>query len=260
TGAGQTYGVNYSRYLPPDGGRRTFWSVGLEDKLFNASKVDGVLAPGALDRGSRPQTLGYTAREEADTSAFNYNAEVAVNLPGSNGNTLEAYQADDARISTVRWSALRLGANYLKAFGSGWMWNLRGQLQYSPDALIAGEQFGLGGATSVRGTGERVMSGDSGLLASFELTTPELRSGLRMLAFLDAGRLTNNNAELSSSGKVASDQLASAGMGLHYAAGTLDLTAQWGRVLSGGIQPAGGSSSIPKTGDEKLHVNLTARF
>ncbi len=260
SGAGQTFGLSYNHYLPPDGGRRTYWSVNLDEKLFNASKVDGNAVQGALDRGSRPITLGYTARVEADSSALNYNAEISVNLPGSAGNNAEAYVTDDARIRSVNWSALRLGANYLASFGTGWLWNVRGQLQYTGDPLIAGEQFGLGGSTSVRGTGERVISGDSGLAATLELSTPELVPGLRVHGFVDAGWLSSNNTELTSSGKLASDQLASAGLGLRYNRGSLGLSAEWGRVVTGGVQPANGNSSIPKSGDEKLHVNLTARF
>ena len=260
SGAGQTFGLSYNHYLPPDGGRRTYWSVGLESKQFNASKVDGVAVQGALDRGSMPLTLGYNVRVEADASAFNYNAEVSVNVPGSTGNNLEAYQSDDARIRTVNWTALRMGANYMGSFASGWLWNVRGQLQYSPHALIAGEQFGIGGSSSVRGTGERVLSGDSGVAATLEFSTPEWWPGLRFHTFVDAGRLSSNDTDLTSSGKLSSDQLASAGLGLRYTIGSVGLSAEWGRIVTGGTPPAGTGAAPPAVGDEKLHVNLTARF
>ena len=260
SGAGETFGLNYSHYLPPLGGRRTYLSLALDEKLFNISKINGVPVPGQMQRGSRPLSLGYTARVESDKAVWGYNADVATNLPGSTGNTLAAYQTEDARMQTVDWNALHLGANYLASLESGWLWSVRGQLQYSGSALIAGEQFGLGGATSVRGTGERILSGDSGASMTLELTTPEVLRGLRLLGFVDGGWLGNNNTVASSAGKAAGDQLASAGVGLRYSLGWLNLSADWGHIVTGANLPVNGGSLIPKAGDEKLHLNLTARF
>jgi hemolysin activation/secretion protein len=260
SGAGETYGLNASWYLPPLGGRRTYLSVALDEKLFNISKINGVAVPGQMQRGSRPLALGYTAKVESDKAVWGYNADIAANLAGSTGNTLVAYQTEDARIQTVEWSALHLGANYLASMESGWLWSVRGQLQYSGSALISGEQFGLGGAASVRGTGERILSGDSGAAITLEMTTPEVFKGLRLLGFVDGGWLASNNTTATSSGKAASDQLTSTGVGLRYSLGWLNLSADWGHVLSGANVPVNGGALIPKAGDEKLHVNLTARF
>jgi hemolysin activation/secretion protein len=260
SGAGETYGVNYNLYLAPLGGRRTYLSLALDEKLFNVSKINGVPVPGQMVRGSRPLSLGYTAKVEADQAVWGYNAELAFNLPGSTGNTLDAYKTEDARVQTVDWSVLRLGANYLGSMQSGWLWGLRGQAQFSDVALISGEQFGVGGATSVRGAGERILSADSGAVLSLELTTPELMQGMRLLGFVDAGWLGSNNTAATTAGKGASDQLASAGLGLRYSLGWLNLTADLGHVVSGANMPLNGGALIPKAGDEKLHVNLTARF
>jgi hemolysin activation/secretion protein len=259
TGAGQTFGVNYSHYLVPVGGRRSFLSIGLEEKHFEAGKINGVPVFGQLDRGSRPLTVGYNARVESDAAVWGYNTELAVNLPGNAGNDLAAYRSEDARISNVNWRALRGSANYLSFLTSGWWWGVRGQFQYSPDALIAGEQFGLGGASSVRGTGERVISGDSGLLTSLEVTTPELQPGLRLLGFMDAGWLSNHNSVVNPN-KPASDQLVSAGLGLRYTSGSYGFSAEWGRVLTGSVLPSSSGSDIPQSGDQKIHLNFTARF
>lgn len=259
TGAGQTFGVNYSHYLLPLGGRRSFLLIGLEEKQFEAGKINGVPVFGQLDRGSRPLTLGYNARVESDAAVWGYNTELAVNLPGNAGNDLAAYRSEDARISNVNWRALRGSANYLSFLTSGWWWGVRGQFQYSPDALIAGEQFGLGGASSVRGTGERVISGDSGLLTSLEVTTPELQPGLRLLGFMDAGWLSNHNSVVNPN-KPASDQLVSAGLGLRYTSGSYGFSAEWGRVLTGSVLPSSSGSDLPQSGDQKIHLNFTARF
>jgi hemolysin activation/secretion protein len=258
TGAGETFGLSYNQYLQPDGGYRGVVNVGFDDKVFKAGKINGILVPGQVDRGSRPITLGYAGRMEADKYIWGYNAELSANVSGGEGNSLAAYKSEDPRIQSVSWKAVRGGANYAMSLSSGWMWSLRGQFQYSPDALISGEQFGLGGATSIRGTGERATAGDNGLSTTFELTTPELHTGLRLIGFVDAGWLRSYNTDLNPS-KPTSDQLASAGLGLRYNVGSFGLTAEWGQVVTSATA-LGGGATTPKQGDEKLHVNLTARF
>ncbi|MCY7306117.1 MAG: hypothetical protein LH632_08205 [Rhodoferax sp.] len=258
TGAGQTLGVNYSHYLPPDGGYRGVVTVGLEDKRFDITKISGVPLATQLVRRSRPLSLGYNARVESSSASWGYSTELIANLAGGNGNNLAAYQSEDPRITTASFKALRASGSYLSSLAAGWLWNLRGQLQHSPDALISGEQFGLGGANSVRGTGERPISGDSGLLATLELSTPELQPGLRLQGFADAGWLRNNNSNGTT--KLSNDRLASVGLGLRYNAGAVGLSAEWGRILSGSLLANTLNSTAPKAGDTKFHVNLTARF
>ena len=256
TGAGQTMGINYSQYLPPDGGYRSYVTLGLDDKRFDVSDISGTPIPGQLVRRSRPLSLGYTARVESDAAAWGYSTELAANTGGGNGNTLAAYRSEDPRISTANFKLLRANANYLGGFAGGWLWGVRGQFQYSPDALISGEQFGLGGASSIRGTGERPISGDRGLSATLEITTPDLQPGLRLLGFVDTGWLRNNNPNGTT--KPASDHLASVGMGLRYSMGSIGMSAEWGRIVSGSVQAA--NPAFPKTGDNKFHLSLTARF
>ena len=259
TGAGQTLGLNYNHYLEPDGGRRSHVTLALDQKLFNVSMVNQVPVPGQLERGSRPLTLGYTVRVESDTSVWGYNADLAVNLPGSRGNNLVAYQSEDIRISNEYWKLIRGGANYFSSFASDWTWGIRGQFQYSADALISGEQFGLGGSSSVRGTGERAIAGDSGLFASLEITGPEFTAGLRGIGFLDAGWLRNNNPDASTN-KPVDDRLFSVGLGLRYVSGSYAVTADWGRLITGSVLPVTSGAGIPQSGDQKLHINLTASF
>jgi hemolysin activation/secretion protein len=163
-------------------------------------------------------------------------------------------------MQTVDWHVLHLGANYQSALASGWLWSARANGQVSDNALIAGEQFGLGGAGSVRGTAERALSGDSGAALSIEVSTPVLYPGLRLLGFVDGGWLASLNTAASTSGKQASDQMASAGLGLRYSLGWLNLSADWGHVVTGANQPLNAGATVPKAGDEKLHINLTARF
>lgn len=258
TGAGQTFGLNYNHYLPADGGYRGYVGVGIDDKQFDVTKINGVPLFGQQIRRSRPLTLGYTAKLESDSTVWGYNVDFSTNVSGGSGNDLASYQSEDPRVSTVDWKVLRGGANYLTNVGDGWLWGMRGQFQLSNDALISGEQFGLGGATSVRGTGERLIAGDSGMLFSTEVTTRELMPGLRLLGFVDAGWLSNRNP--NGNPKPASDSLSSAGVGLRYSLPALTVSADFGRVFAGSNLPYIAGSGLPQTGDQKLHVNVSARF
>jgi hemolysin activation/secretion protein len=256
TGAGHTFGLNYTHYLPPDGGRRNYLSLALDDKLFRAAVINDQTI--GVDRRSRPITVGYSTRTETDTAVWGYNVDFALNTSGGHGNDLESYRAEDPNIETTRWKALRGAASYSSTFSGNWVWSARGQYQYSPDVLISGEQFGLGGLSSVRGTSiERPISGDKGLSVSLEVTTPELRPGLRLLGFVDAGWLGNNNPMAP---RPTSDRLASAGLGLRYGSGAYSVSMDYGHIFSGSRVPLSLNSSSPQRGDERFYINLSVRF
>ena len=259
TGAGQTLGLNYSHYFEPEGGRRSFVMLGFDQKRFDAALVNGVAVPGQQERGSRPLSAGYWVHTDFDSAAWGYNVELVLNVAGGSGNNLAAYQSEDVRIETENWRLLRAGFNYAASFGTGWMWSVRAQLQHSAQALISGEQFGLGGGSSVRGAGERAIAGDSAMLAALEITGPEFMPGWRPLGFLDAGTLRNNNADANPN-KPARDHLVGVGFGLRYGAGAYRFSADWGRVMLGSVLPLTSGSSLPQSGDQKIHMNLTYSF
>jgi hemolysin activation/secretion protein len=257
TGAGHTFGVNYTHYLPPDGGRRSYVTLGLEDKVFDATVITGVVV--GSDRRSRPISIGYSAHTDADNASWGYNFDFSANLGSGRNNDLVSYQTETTRIDTVKWKALRGGANYAAGFAKEWLWAVRGQFQYSGDVLIAGEQFGLGGLGSVRGTDiDRPITGDKGIFGSVEITTPELTPGLRLLGFVDAGWLGNNNANAAD--KPSSDHLASAGLGLRFAKDPFSVSLDYGRIIQGSKVPLASNSAAPKRGDDRFYINLSLRF
>jgi hemolysin activation/secretion protein len=256
TGAGHTFGLNYTHYLPPDGGRRSYVSVALDDKLFRATVINDQTV--GVDRRSRPLTVGYASRTESDTAVWGYSVDLALNTPGGHGNDLESYRAEDPNIDTAHWKALRGAANYSAPFMGNWVWSVRGQYQYSPNVLISGEQFGLGGISSVRGTAiERPIAGDKGLSATLEVTTPELLPGLRLLGFVDAGGLSNNHPIAP---RPQSDRLASAGLGLRYGKGPYAVSVDYGRIITGSRVPLTVNSASPQRGDGRFYINVSVRF
>jgi hemolysin activation/secretion protein len=257
TGAGHTAGVSYTMYLPPAGGRRSYATLALDDKVFDATEISGVIV--GVDRRSRPLTVGYAARTESDTSVWGYNVDLSMNTGSGRNNDLASYQNEDPRIDTVHWKALRGGISYTAPFAESWLWSARGQFQYSPDVLISGEQFGLGGLGSVRGTSiDRPMTGDKGAAGSFEVTTPELGTGLRLLGFMDAGWLGNNSP--NGTNKPSSDHLASIGVGLRYVREPFAASLDYGRLLNSSRVPLTLNSASPQRGDDRFYVNLSIRF
>ena len=260
TGAGHTFALAYTQYLPPQGGRRSYATFGIEDKVFDAALINGQRFF-QEDRRSRPVTLGYTARTETDTAVWGYNAELAFNTGSGSHNDLASYQTEDPRIETVHFKALRGAATYTAPWRPGWLMTVRGAFQYSPDVLIAGEQFGIGGLGSVRGTdSDRPVTGDSGYSGTAELLTPEAETlpGLRFLVFADGGFVYNNNSD--GLNNPSSDRLVSLGFGLRFTRGLVTATADYGKLVKGSKVPLSLNSGSPQKGDDRFYLTVGVRF
>ena len=91
-------------------------------------------------------------------------------------------------------------------------------MQYTGEVLVGPEQFGIGGANSVRGFQERERADDRGHAGSVELYSPDLSQrlgwkdwNLRLLAFYDIGRTSRVNPLR---GEQVHNGIASAGIGV----------------------------------------------
>ena len=71
--------------------------------------------------------------------------------------------------------------------------------QWASARLVPSNEFGLGGALSVRGYDERIVNGDDGVSGQLELRTPprhlldQIPDSTQALIFLDAGRAWQHN-------------------------------------------------------------------
>lgn len=257
TGPGRTLGAHYAFYLNPEGDRRSMVTLGFENKLFKTGVLNGAAV--GVDRRSTPVSLGYTLRSESNTSVGSYNVDFAFNTGSGSGNTLQAYQAEDPRITSRAFKILHAGASYSTELGQKWRLGWRSLMQFSPDALIAGEQFGLGGAGSLRGAADRVLTADRGLSTSLELSSPEWMPGLRITSFVDAGWMNNNDANGST--QLSNDRLASVGLGLRYAVqNVFFVSLDYGRIVAGSAVPLSSNANAPQKGSDKLHMNVSMRF
>ncbi len=263
TGIGSTFGLNYTLANEPEGGRRSYLSLSYDDRVFGAALINGVAV--GVDRRSRPLGISYSVKNDSDAAQISYNVELAVNRSGGSGNNRTAYRSEYSNpitgqgISSQAFRILRAGHQYASKLGQSWLWSARTQWQWSNTALISGEQMGLGGTASLRGAPDRAISGDGGLQTSLEITSPEVAKGLRFTGFVDAGWLTNQDAD--GLRRVGNDKLASLGLGLRYGHNSgVSINADYGRLLNSSKLPLATNSSAPQKGDDKLHLTMSIRF
>ncbi|TDP62867.1 hemolysin activation/secretion protein [Roseateles toxinivorans] len=246
SGKGQIYGMRLSKYLPRMGEVDHRLILGLDQRAYiNDCSIAGLPAGACGTAGEsitvHPLSLEYTLQKQGDTS-------MGANLSLIHNLGLGGRYGSDANFEAVRVGAKRrytsLRMNLFGGMALPQQWALQGRLnsQYSGDALVSGEQFGLGGANSVRGYEEREILGDSGLSASIELYAPDMAKRfsdslgqLRALAFVDGGKVRNQRGMPCRNVQVSCG-LASVGMGLRLGAGPLQVRLDMAQALRAGAR------------------------
>ena len=162
-----------------------------------------------------------------------------------------------------RWNAVRASAEWLRILTYDIRLRVSGRAQWSSQALVAGEQFALGGAAKpwgssfglwprspwierdgVRGLAERAATGYRGAQASIELWSRRLwGQDLRFAAFIDAGTVRAKAPSLPHS-----DNASSAGVLAHWQwRGQLAFALSAAQLLDGGRSTADHSKRIDLT-------------
>jgi len=250
TGAGTIDGIAYTQLLSPIGAYKSSLALGLDDKLFRSPTLDQAQLTGG-DVRSRPISLAYTGNYEANWGTSNFNIEIDHNLGSGSHNDEQSYNANRVGANND-WNALRVNYSLGVPLPRGFALNVRLVGQYSSDALIQGEEFGLGGASSIRGAEERAVVGDSGASSSLELYTPDLGYNVKLLAFSDNGFVTRHDPVVGQSSR---DQLQSLGVGLRWTyLQSAQFALDYGYIVHGSEYP-----TIP-SGTQRLHANLLYTF
>ncbi|MCH7880469.1 MAG: ShlB/FhaC/HecB family hemolysin secretion/activation protein [Proteobacteria bacterium] len=248
SGTGSIFGVIYNKTLLSDSNISHHWSLGLQYRLFeNEFNVGG---PSTVTKVlSTPLELGYAFERQGRSSSLSGGIRIAVNVPSGNYSEQVDYQT--ARIGAENeWSVTRFNLSYDQLIGNDWLLHLGLSGQASDDLLISGEQFGVGGLTTLRGFEERSITGDAGQQASVELWMPPVTAyQLRFLVFYDIASLEFNDG--------GTTDLSSAGLGMRWSwKQNLNLSLDYGQIIDGG----GPDTSINRDGDDKLHLELVYRF
>jgi hemolysin activation/secretion protein len=273
TGRGEIYALRWNHYFARSGEWSSKLVFGADYKKVDSScNINGGLLNGAslntcLPYSTLPLSVSYSAQQQGVGQLLDYNLGIARNLATGQARRNDTLQVTDryslftgSRQSMDNFVIIRGGASWLKVFKDDWQLRLAGVLQVSSQALPAVEQFGLAGATAVRGFTERAVAADSGVIINNELYTPdllakrELRGNLRLLGFVDAGRGANNNVTAAST-LSSTVTLASVGAGLRYTLGRdISLRLDVARVL------LNGKSATEQRGDLNAHLSATLGF
>ena len=209
---------------------------------------------------SRPFSLAYIGSWQGAGKSINFNIAPHVNIPG--GSNGEDADYDDLRPgATADWSLVRYGFGYDQLLTGSWLFHLVVQGQHTSDQLISGEQFGVGGLYSVRGFNQRILIGDSGYQANFELWMPRFSSfQITPLVFIDYGHVEVNLPQL---GETPEIDIASVGAGLRWnIKNKLNMVFDAAYVVDGNdeIKEFTGSDDYSATGDVKAHIDVFYRF
>ena len=261
-GAGRIAGARVVWYLPRLGEFDQRLTTGLESRAYlNDCSVAGLPAGACGAAGEsvavQPLTLEYAA-QQGGAAPMLFTLGVSQNLALGGKHSAQA-DFDAVRPGARRsYTVLRAGAQASMPVFDDARLAARFSLQHSADALVSGEQYGLGGAQSVRGYQERELAGDSGWQLALELISGRLASGwlpqvadLRLLAFADAGEVHN---QVGTACRAASTRCRAASIGVGLRMG-------WGPVqLRADIAQAQHDAISTERGDWRGHVALSASF
>jgi hemolysin activation/secretion protein len=189
SGKGEFWGIKATYALPRFGEINHNVSLALDDRYFESTlSTTGLLQ--VVPVGSRPISLRYTARHERLSGNIAGYAEYVINTGSGRASSDTEYAIAALRTGQnpePNWEAIRWGVEGNYSLASNWLLIGRLRGQYANEPLIPGEQFGIGGATSVRGLREREASGDRGYFFNIEVQGPDVGAGVLPFVFYDQG-------------------------------------------------------------------------
>ena len=198
SGVGSASGVRYNQNLGTHRGIESQAIFGLDYRSFENDVALGSV-PLGNDVTVHPLSVAYAGRWSASFGQINAYLGGFANIPGGSNGSDADFESVRAGAS-ANYTILRYAASYNRTLPRDWAMRLNVSGQYTQDALIPGEQFAVGGASSVRGFQQSVISNDVGYFYNAEIYTPDLCSGIkrvasqcRVLAFVDGARLSRND-------------------------------------------------------------------
>jgi hemolysin activation/secretion protein len=262
SGSGEIFGIHYNLLLPRLGEYSHRLMLGYDYwQLDNQCRLGSFGAqgcgPSAVSVGLMPVTLTYSGQWARPGEWVDFSLSGTQNIPGANnGSNTEFNAARPANTGSGGASAnfylLHASVAWLHAFESGWQTRLVANGQYTSDPLLYVQQFGLGGASAVRGFYEREVTRDMGYVLNSEVYTPNIASKigfgdqLRGLLFFDHGGGRNN--PLAGENRVGIT-LTSLGGGLQFGfMNSFQLRVNGAYVLDG--------ATIHKSGDARAHLSV----
>ena len=274
TGKGDVYGLRWNHFFAREGETSTKLVFGVDyKKIDSRCTVNGFEIPIApptpliascVPYTTMPLSVTYSGVTRSTGQNIDYNIGIArnwgtgnayTNPQGGNRTDRYSYLTPGSRNTIDDFIVVRGGGSLFKGFANDWQMRVAVSAQYAFNPLVSAEQFGLVGASTVRGFTERAVAADSGVIVNTEAYTPELvsKGNLRLLGFYDIGRGYNKN--VGSSGIPSGMTVASIGFGARYALGRdFNVKLDVARVA------IAGTSLTEKRGDLNAHVSATLGF
>lgn len=267
SGRGSVYGFRYNQLLERRGEYSQRIVYGLDYRAYRNACALGSFGsagcgPAGVDVTVRPVSVAYSGNWANPGRISDVYIALSRNIPGADNGQEGDFNA--ARPGSgggpgapSRYTILRAGGSTVKAFESNWQIRAAFNAQYTANALVSGEQFGLTGATAVRGFRERELARDAGYFANLELYSPNIpgelvpgKGNLRGLIFYDVARAANR-ALVGETGQPI--LIASVGAGLRWNIDrNFNLRFDLARVVD-----AGGAS---KPGEVRGHLSVYVGF
>ena len=194
SGEGTVFGARYNHNLRKVGDYESKLIVGFDYKAFK-NEVSYLGVPLGDDVTVHPLSLTYTGNWSKNNDTINFYLSGIHNISGGNNGSQSDFTAARAD-ATADYSVLRYGVSYFRVLPADWQLRLALNGQATSDALVEGEQFGVGGASSVRGFLEREIADDQGHVTNAEIYTPNVCHGsgqCRFLGFYDTGYVSHND-------------------------------------------------------------------
>jgi len=218
--SGTSVSLRATRLLPRWGAVDHRVSIGQDWRLVDSRVTSTAGGPSLVpDIELRPVSLSYSLNWRDEQRSVFAQASVSRNLPGGGRSAESVFAEPGLRAqANPRYTVVRASAGAATLLGA---WSLSAQWngQWTEDALVAAEQFGIGGEGSIRGFNGRVASADVGHRLGLELQSPAKALPLGALGpatgawvlFAEAGEVRRN---LAQAGEKVRTTLSGAGLGL----------------------------------------------
>lgn len=255
SGKGIVSGVRYNMTLPRNGGYEQKLIGGMDYRLYDnsATVLNQELAK---DIVAHPLSLTYGGTWGNDLLSLDGSLGLLYNIPWGDKGEKKDFETVRSGAS-ANYLIARYGLSALVRPGADWMVRLSGTGQYSDDRLIPGEQFGLGGSSSIRGYQEREESWDNGISGTLELYSPNLasflkipKSQLRLVGFYDVGYGYNQRPD---GFELRNHSLGGTGAGVRLGIDEyLSFSLDWGHALN--------RSTTTKSGENRIHFRASVSY
>ena len=212
SGKGTVFGLRYTQLLGRIDTYEHRAAFGLDYRAYkNNVTFVGTTESLVPDITVHPVSLTYSGRISEVGRDLSFNVSFSRNIPGGSKGDQAAFDEPGQRSgASAKYSIWRAGVAFSQLLPSDFILRAVLNAQQTKDLLVPGEQFGMGGADSVRGYYERETASDIGRRFSLEGYGPDFGARMgsnwraRALVFADAARGHDNVLERGPENKLGS--------------------------------------------------------